>query len=98
MASIRLQQKEQDSFVIEGELGFATVLDILPESSRLFNGGSTITVDLSGVHRADSAGLALLIEWLGMAKQVDRKLKYHNIPEQILAIAKASGLDRVLED
>lgn len=95
-SQIKLQEIEKDRYLIEGELGFTTVSAILPESSRLFNGGSEIVVDLSGINRADSAGLALLLEWLGMARTINRRLKYRNIPEQIVKIAKISGLEQIL--
>ena len=40
-------------------------------------------IDLSGVTSSDSAGLALLIEWLSVAQAAGRSLKFENIPLQL---------------
>ena len=82
--------------MISGELSFSTVSGALSESSLLFNGESEMIVDLKDVTHVDSAGIALLIEWLGMANHQTKKLEYRNVPEQMLAIAKISGLEGVL--
>lgn len=52
-----------------------------------------VTVDLSGVGQADSAGLALLIEWIKFARGKRMKLSIKNVPNQILNLAKLSGLE-----
>jgi len=48
------------------------------------------------VVRADSAGLALLVEWMRAARRAGRPLRYRAIPPQMLAIARVSSLDQVL--
>lgn len=93
-----IEKTQQNNFLIAGELSLATVSEALSESSRLFDDGSEITVDLINVSHVDSAGIALLIEWLGMAKHQIKKLEYRNIPKQMLAIARISGLEGVLTD
>ena len=52
--------------------------------------------DLAGVERADSAGLALLIEWMRRARRAGRPVRFLNLPPQMLEIARAASLDRVL--
>ena len=53
-------------------------------------------IDLSSVSESDSAGLALLIEWLSVAKQAKRALRYENIPEQIQELARLSDVEPLL--
>ncbi len=96
MPHFTIEKTQQNNFSITGELGFATVSEAVSESSGLFDGDSEITVDLINVNHVDSAGIALLIEWLGIAKHQTKKLEYRNIPEQMLAIARISGLEGVL--
>lgn len=82
---------------LSGDLTFATVTALLAESQALFaTGGDALRIDLSAVGRADSAGLALLIEWLRVARRAGRTLEFHGVPDQMVAIAKASGLAEVL--
>ncbi len=85
-------------FQISGELSFSTVNEVLKESlSRVFaQSVSKIEMDLSGVSRADSAGLALLIQWMRMAGEAKSVIRFHHLPEQLLAIAHAGELDTLL--
>jgi phospholipid transport system transporter-binding protein len=83
-------------FAIGGSFGFATVPQILERSKEFFEAVSVIHVDLEGVTRADSAGLALLLEWINWARYYQREMHYLNIPDQILAIARISEVEELL--
>ena len=96
MPQFTIEKTPGNIFLISGELSFSTVSGALSESSLLFNGESEMIADLIDVTHVDSAGIALLIEWLGMAIHQSKKLEYRNVPEQMLAIAKISGLEGVL--
>jgi phospholipid transport system transporter-binding protein len=56
------------------------------------------TIDLSQVTEADSAGLAVLVEWLATARKRKSSIHYEGIPAQILAVARISDLDELLTD
>jgi phospholipid transport system transporter-binding protein len=82
---------------VSGELTFATVSGLLGQSRSLFaNAGEGIEVELSGVERADSAGLALLVAWMRLAASQGNRITFHHLPEQMRAIAAASDLDSLL--
>ena len=83
-------------FALSGVIGFPTAGDILEESKSLFEEYSVIKLDLSGVTQSDSAGLALLLEWINWARYYVREIRYFNIPEQIRAIAEISEVDSML--
>lgn len=87
---------ETDLFRVGGELTFVTASDILAQARTLFKPVSSLEIDLVNVTRSDSAGLALLVEWIRSANQANKTIVFHNIPEQMLAIATASGLDELL--
>ena len=78
-----------------GQLDFNTVADLLKPGSVNLD-FQQIDVDLSQVTRFNSASLALLLEWLKLATQKGAQIKYHNAPEQLLAIARAYGIDQEL--
>ena len=94
-ASIRKGELEGD-FVLSGALTFETVPELWEEGERVFGDGPSLSLDLGGVTRADSAGLALLVDWLRRARECGQDVRFANIPEQMLAMARASGLDEVL--
>lgn len=81
---------------IGGELTFSTVTDISAQARRLFEPMTLWNIDFTDVTRSDSAGLVLLIDWMRTAKQASKAITFYNIPQQILAIANASGLDALL--
>jgi phospholipid transport system transporter-binding protein len=83
-------------FLLSGHLGFESATQALTESQQLFTDHKKIQLDLSGVESADSAGLALLVEWTGWAKREKRKLSLVNTPSQAIALAKISEVDEIL--
>lgn len=83
-------------FHVGGELTFATVKDVLEKAQILFEPITDLEINLADVTRSDSAGLALLINWMRTAKKNNKKIVFHNVPTQMLAIANASGLDELL--
>jgi len=85
-----------NAILVSGELTFATVNDVLGEVKHLANSLPELDVDLADVTRSDSAGLALLIHWMRVAKVAKKQIVFHHIPAQMLAIASASGLDELL--
>ncbi len=80
---------------IAGDLDF-DASQKLAADTRSWPASGDIHVDLSGVVHSNSAGLAFLLEWMKIAKQKARQIKYHNVPEQLLVIARAYGIDEQL--
>ena len=96
MAESRLVAKSAGHWLLEGELGFATVPAVLAHPGTDIRGTADLEVDLKGVTRADSAGLALLLEWLRESEQAGRRIAFVNVPPQLLSIARVCGLDEIL--
>jgi phospholipid transport system transporter-binding protein len=93
---VQLETVAQGRYRVKGELSFATVGALLEASRKDFEGAAALDIDLSGVEHSDSAGLALLIEWLRLAKRAGKRLSYSNLPPQLLAIARMSDVDDLL--
>ena len=81
---------------VKGELTFATASEALAASQGLFTRKKKLTLDLEGVEATDSAGLALLVEWVGEARRSGCKLKLSHVPKQALALARISEVERLL--
>lgn len=79
---------------LEGELTFARVPQWLARADALAAAG---TLDLATVTRADSAGLALLLELKRRAARRGATLHYAQAPEQLIALAEFFGLRDVLK-
>lgn len=80
---------------VSGMLTFATVPDVFKQSAGwITKPNGPLTVDLNGVSRADSAGLALLVEWRRLARRAGRELRFTDIPEQVQSLIHVSGLSQ----
>jgi phospholipid transport system transporter-binding protein len=81
---------------VVGSLEFTTVSALLPPGTAAILGGRAAVIDLAAVTGSDSSGLALLIEWLSVAKAAQRPLRYENIPEQLHQLAGLSEVEELL--
>ena len=79
-----------------GSLHFSTVRALLSAGVEAIKGGRADVIDLAGVTASDSAGLALLIEWLSVAKSAGRTLRFENIPCQLQQLARLSEVEELV--
>ena len=98
MADFALSRTAAGRLAASGALGFETAARALREGTALIVGPGDQVVDLGGIAEGDSAGLAVLVEWLATARARGVGLRYENLPAQLLAIAKISDLDGLLLD
>lgn len=97
MDSIRFEPCGEGCYVLSGALSFATVSQTYTQASTIFaDNHPALTFDLHGVTHTDSAGLALMMEWMRTARYQDKQIHFKNIPAQMLSIARLSGLDTIL--
>ncbi len=97
MAIPSIQPQDNNVYSISGELNMQTVPELLEEVERVLSRTrGEVCFDLHGVDRSDSAGLALLVEWMQYARQRERELSFKNLPQQMYDIARVSGLEELL--
>lgn len=81
---------------MHGAMTFDSVRDLWRQSVEMFPDEAVFQIDLDQVTHTDSAGLALLVEWLREAARRDGRIELLNLPAQMLALAGAANLERVL--
>lgn len=96
MSDFELNDLGGGSFEISGDMSFDTAEQILRTSQQAFRKYENVRVDMSAVEKADSAGLALLLEWMSWARQGIAKIDFVAIPESLLAIAHAAELKDIV--
>ncbi len=57
---------------------------------------SGLEIDCSGITFSDSAGLAVLLDWLGAVRRAGRTLRYTHLPEDLVALGRISELEELL--
>ncbi len=96
MSNFELRDEGEGHFVLTGDMTFSTAERILRASEDPFEQHTRIEVDLSGVGKSDSAGLALLLEWITWANHTVREIRFIDIPKRIVAIAKTTEVEDLL--
>jgi phospholipid transport system transporter-binding protein len=96
VSNARLESVGSGRFRVSGTLDAQTAATILEQSSARFTGVQHLYVDLAGVTESDSAGLALLIEWLRIARRDGHTIHFANMPPQINALARISEVEDLL--
>jgi phospholipid transport system transporter-binding protein len=97
-ARVSISEPTSGRVVVTGELTFGTAREarqigvLVLESSR----AERIVVDCSAVTRADSAGLAVLLDWLAWGRRRSRPLSLQGLPASLIAIARISEVDGLL--
>lgn len=92
----RIERSASGAFAVSGPMTFESVPELAREGAGVLVGGENVELDLGRVTRTDSAGLALLVEWIRLARSHGATVELRNVPEQMLAIAQTSNLENLL--
>ena len=82
----------QNEFVLAGNLDFSNVVSVYQKALSQFNSADTLVFNFAGLKTSNSAGLALMIEWLKRAKAANKRIEFRNVSSDLQSIAKAAGL------
>lgn len=96
-ATAQLADRGEGRCALSGALTFETAPWLW---RQLGEGGllrSARVADLSGIAAADSAGLALLVAWKAAAAAQDGQLRFDAVPERLLALARLTDAQSLLE-
>ena len=96
MKEARLTSLGEGRYALDGVLDFSTVNRVAVGGIALFKRDASVDIDLAGVTSANSAGLALLLEWLDVARARGARVTYRNLPESLVRIAAVSNLATLL--
>ena len=95
---VGISEASPGRIAVTGELTFASAREarqlgvLVLESSR----ADRLVIDCAGVTRADSAGLAVLLDWLAWGRRKSKSVSLENLPPSLVAIAKISEVDGLL--
>jgi len=92
-----------DVYRLEAPLTLLTVaalrnagLALIGTAGTAGGAGRSLTFDLAGIPEVDSAGLALLIDWLASARACGCQLHYVKPGKTLLALARLSEVEALL--
>ena len=97
MHKTELEKIDATHYALKGELTMHNVPQVARETAPLLESmAGEVRINLAGVVRADSAGLALLVDWLRTAAARQFTLHFENLPDQLMQIARVSELHKIL--
>lgn len=86
------------SFRVEGDLTFDTVSTLHRQSVSWFGtGAEQVVLDFANAGRTDSAGIALMLEWIETASTRGQRLTLDNLPKQIGQFVEINGLGELFQ-
>ncbi|HEX7369564.1 MAG TPA: STAS domain-containing protein [Rhodanobacteraceae bacterium] len=95
--AVRLTAPDRDTLAVSGVLTFATAAHALAEGQRVLATGVQTRLDLGGVTRADSAGLACVLALAARARRAGRELGVVRWPEGLRALAAVCDVAELLD-
>ena len=96
-AAQRFEPLSAGIYRLRSPLTFATVAALRSPGLRLIAAaGTELALELAEVPAIDSAGLALLIDWLAAARARSCRLSYPKPPGALLSLARLSEVEALL--
>jgi phospholipid transport system transporter-binding protein len=97
-AAFRLEGTGDGRLAAHGPLTFASARAARALGlAALADGAGAVEIDCRGVKASDSAGLAVLLDWLAVARRAGRSLRYSGLPADVTALARISEIEEFLE-
>ena len=95
MQNIEVISLSTASYLIKGDLTFSSITKATIKALNFNQSVPIININLQQVGKIDSAGLALLIEWIRFSRAHQIELRFNNIPTQLTALAKLSYISEI---
>jgi phospholipid transport system transporter-binding protein len=98
-ARVGISEVTSGHILVTGELTFASARDARQLGVLVLEGSRAdrLVIDCGGVTRADSAGLAVLLDWLAWGRRKPRPVSLENLPPSLLAVARISEVDGLVQ-
>jgi len=96
-------QKDKLQYQVKGTVDFSTAPNLIKQAMTFFRADkqtemTKVAVDLSKIVTSNSAGLALMLEMVKDAKINNIDVKFTDLPDSLLTIAKAYGVESEIRD
>jgi len=93
-----ITQQNKQKYLISGTVDFSTVPDLMQRATDFFkstklSAAEKVVIDMSQITDCNSAGLALMLEIIKNARANNIELHFENLPDNLLRIAKAYGIE-----
>jgi phospholipid transport system transporter-binding protein len=95
--AVQLTEPDRATLALSGVLTFATAARVLADGQHALATGEQTRLDLAGITRADSAGLACVLALAAAARRAGRRLDVVRWPEGLRALAAVCDVAGLLD-
>lgn len=96
MSEVTVSEVSDERCVVSGALDFQTTPAALSAVSTLIQNNSSLTVSMQGVTHSNSAGLAMIIECLAIARREGHSVTFDHIPDSLRQLAGVCQVDGLI--
>jgi len=98
-ASFEIVATAPGRLAVRGSVTFANARSARNEGLHALRtaGGQDLEMDCAGITHSDSAGLAVMLDWMAVMKREGRPLRFAHLPQGLLAVARISGVEEMLQ-
>lgn len=93
---VRLDDRAPSTLAVSGDLVFDTAARALSGARDALSGARHDVLDLGGVARVDSAGLACVLAMMAVARRNGVALRVAHPPEDLVALARVCEVESLL--
>lgn len=97
-SGLKLSAQGRNHWLLSGSLNLESIPVLLEQLGNLISVAGPLTISLQGVRQSSSAGLAVLLQALQVARQHGCDLKFEHIPDDLTALAEVSNVLPLLAD
>lgn len=97
MSTAGLKALNAEQIAISGEVDFYSTPDLWKQLKPLLFKSKQISIDLSGIKRVNSAGLAILLEARGLVEANGGSLEIRNPPANLMDIASMCNVLELMQ-
>jgi len=89
--------REDGQYYLTGHLNYKNVSSLLQDSIQQFKQNPPVEINFSRLSSANSAVVALLVEWLKFAKKAGHTIQFKSLPEDVDSIIRAAGMSELIQ-
>lgn len=98
MSGPQIVSRGSGRFALEGDLRKEHIAELWARGRELWSNLDQFELDLVAVESCDSAGMALLVDWLRIANAQGQRLQLKNFTAQMSALARLGELESLFRD
>jgi phospholipid transport system transporter-binding protein len=88
---------QNNVFSLTGDLDFCNVMSVYQKGLHSMMQCKELIFDFSAVTSSNSAGIALVIEWVRLAKRSNKPIQFRHFTSDLLSVMQTAGMTALVK-